>query len=180
MVNKWGLQISIGGDSNINKQWDVYLALKSTFMMRGYGGSGKMRMLQQEQSGSIIRADFSLLLRAEFTHNVLFEKQNTFFSVKTSETTCRLGEVQYFKCPKFEKLRDENSVVPFFVITCACVYSLEQSLITHCRTPVRVDIHVVLAHIQPPELFYYKRCSWKFLRPEALLKARLWQRCFPF
>ena len=48
MVNKWGLQISIGGDSNINKQWDVYLALKSTFMMRGYGGSGKMRMLQQE------------------------------------------------------------------------------------------------------------------------------------
>ena len=41
MVNKWGFQISIGGDSNINKQWDVYLALKSTFMMRGYGGSGK-------------------------------------------------------------------------------------------------------------------------------------------
>ena len=41
---------------------------------------------------------------------------------------------------------------------------------------------------QPPEVFYKKRCPWKFihrktsvpgLRPATLLKKRFWHRCFP-
>lgn len=122
MVNKWGLQISIGGDSNINKQWDVYLALKSTFMMRGYGGSGKMRMLQQEQSGSIIRADFRILAFycVQYSRTMSYLKNKIPFSLlKPPKQHVAQGRSSIFNALNLKNLEMKIQLCLFLKFSCA-------------------------------------------------------------